>query len=109
MNVKVLPAAQYSFPLVSYEFPHPYRTISPHLLKTCGRVAYAFCSYLCEGTVSHHQPVSAHMWGLDSNTFRSCMPLIDMSIVVRLDSMSSRAELTPVEPHVASGVLPKLS
>jgi hypothetical protein len=37
------------------------------------------------------------------------MPLIDMSVVVRLDSMSSRAELASVELHVASGVLPKLS
>ena len=41
--------------------------------------------------------------------FGHAMALIDMSVVVRLDSMSSRAELTPVELHVASGVLPKLS
>jgi hypothetical protein len=32
-----------------------------------------------------------------------------MSIVMRLDSMSCRAELASIEPHVASGVLPILS
>jgi hypothetical protein len=41
--------------------------------------------------------------------FGHTMSLIDMSIVMRLDSMSSRAKLTLEESHVASGVLPKLS